>query len=404
MVLIYISQNGLTMQKEQVDKLVEKYLHNTASQEEIDELFRWYRSEISGETEWDLKESEDEDHLKAMIFSKVVGNDHVGKGGSVKPLFYSIGIAASILLFLVSSLYFYSQRDVTQTLLPEKVASRSKPKDIPPGGHKAILTLADGRKIVLDDSHNGIVINQNGIDVHKNSDGIIEYTLTNQSKNNADGVIGKIKAVYNTIETPVGGKFQLNLADGSKVWLNSASSLRFPVVFTDDTREVELKGEAYFEVSKDIHKKFSVRSGNQTVEVLGTYFNINAYSDEPTITTTLIEGQVRVIELNTKESQILKPGEQSKVDRNIRIQRTPDTQIEVAWKDGYFNFDNAGIETVMRQLGRWYGVTARYEGVLPIQHFAGAISTNLSLLEVLEILEKSNIHFRLEGKEVIVMP
>lgn len=392
------------MQKEQVHKLVEKYLHNTASQEEIDELFQWYQSEIPGQTEWDLEESEDEDSLKAMIFSKITSNDQVGITRSVKPLFYSLSIAASILLFLACGLYFYSQRDVNDALVSEKLAPRSKPKDIPAGGHKAILTLADGRKIVLDDSSNGIVVNQNGISVHKNSNGIIEYTLTNQSENDIDGATDKIETVYNTIETPVGGKFQLNLADGSKVWLNSASSLRFPVIFTDEKREVELKGEAYFEVSKNIHKKFSVRSGNQTVEVLGTYFNINAYSDEPTITTTLIEGQVRVIELNTKESQILKPGEQSKVDRNIRIQRTPDTQVEVAWKDGYFYFDNAGIETVMRQLGRWYGVTARYEGVLPAQHFAGAISTNLSLLEVLEILEKSNIHFRLEGKEVIVMP
>ncbi len=212
------------------------------------------------------------------------------------------------------------------------------------------------------------------------------------------------KAYYNTIETPVGGKFQLNLADGSKVWLNSASSLRFPVRFTDDTREVELKGEAYFEVSEDIHKKFTVHSGNQSVEVLGTHFNINAYTDEPAITTTLIEGKVRVIELSTKESQILKPGEQSRVDRNIKIQRTIDTQTEVAWKDGYFYFENAPIETVMRQLGRWYGVTTRYEGQLPEHHFAGAISTNLTLLEVLGILEKSNVHFRLEGKEVIVMP
>ncbi|MEJ7691500.1 FecR domain-containing protein [Daejeonella sp.] len=391
------------MQKDQVHKLVEKYFHNTASQEEIDKLFQWYRSEISGQTEWDLNEYEDEEHLKTVIFSKVVGNSRIGIIGSVKPL-YSAGIAASILLLLMSSLYFYSHKELTHSIVPDKVASHSKPKDIPPGGLKAILTLADGRKIVLDDSRNGVLVNQNGINVHQNSNGIIEYTLTNQSQNSPLNAIDKIKTVYNTIETPVGGKFQLNLADGSKVWLNSASSLRFPVIFTDDTREVELKGEAYFEVSKDIHKKFSVRSGNQSVEVLGTHFNINAYSDESAITTTLIEGKVRVIELNTKESQILKPGEQSKVDRSIRIQRTSDTQIEVAWKDGYFYFDNAGIETVMRQLGRWYGITAKYEGRLPEHHFSGAISTNLTLLEVLEILEKSNIHFRLEGKEVIVMP
>lgn len=392
------------MQEEKVRKLTEKYLHNTTSQEDIEELFAWYRSEISSETQWDLEEAEDEDHLKEMIFSRIAGNETIRNRRSFKALFYSIGVAASILIFLAGGLYFYSGKVALESPVSEKLIARPKPKDILPGGHKAILTLADGRKIILDDSHNGIVINQNGINVHKNSNGIIVYALTGQDKNTSDDLTDHVKTIYNTIETPVGGKFQLNLADGSKVWLNSASSLRFPVIFTDDTREVELKGEAYFEVSKDIHRKFSVRSGNQSVEVLGTHFNINAYSDEPAITTTLIEGKVRVIELNTKESQILKPGEQSKVDRNIKIRRTADTQTEVAWKDGYFYFENAPIETVMRQLGRWYGVTARYEGVLPKHHFAGAIATNLTLLEVLGILEKSNVHFRLEGEEVIVMP
>jgi ferric-dicitrate binding protein FerR (iron transport regulator) len=275
--------------------------------------------------------------------------------------------------------------------------------DIQPGGIKAILTLSDGKKIVLDDSQNGVVLNQGGIKIHKNSQGVIEYTLIESDNQKSKTEMQEIQTVYNTIQTPVGGKFQLNLADGSKVWLNSASSLRFPVFLAGDTREVELKGEAYFEVSKNVDKKFSVRSGNQTVEVLGTHFNINAYSDEPSITTTLIEGAVRVIELNSKKSQILRPGEQSKVDREIRIQKK-DTQAEVAWKDGYFYFENASIETVMRQLGRWYGITARYESALPEHHFEGAIATNLTLLEVLEILQKSNIHFRLEGKEVVVMP
>lgn len=392
------------MQKEEVRKLVEKYLHNTASAEEIERLFQWYRSGIKGEFEWELDESED--HLKAMIFSKIVNAVPIEKRSLFKRPFYSLGIAAGILLFLASGLYFYTRQDLKQKDVAEEIVAQKnpKPKDIPPGGHKAILTLGDGRKIVLDDSHSGIVIDQNGIKVHRNLNGIIEYTAVNHSEDIPVSGTGKTGIMYNTIETPVGGKFQLNLADGSKVWLNSASSLRFPVIFTNNAREVELKGEAYFEVSRDVHKKFTVRSGNQSVEVLGTHFNINAYSDEPAITTTLIEGQVRVIELNTKESQILKPGEQSRVDRNIRIQRPVDTQINLAWKEGYFYFENARIEIVMRQLGRWYGVTARYEGVLPEHHFAGAISTSLTLLEVLEILEKSNIHFRLEGKEVVVMP
>ena len=390
------------MQQEEVQKLVEKYLHNIASKEETDKLFRWYQSESSRDAEWVVDNFEDEQLLKSRLYAKIMKHNGFETEMPARRFWSKLTIAATISVFLASALYLYSTKEQVQKNVIVEARVKSKLNDIQPGGHKAILILADGRKIVLEDSKNGILVNQGGVKVQKNSNGIIEYTLTKQN-NNSINEPEKVQNIYNTIQTPVGGKYQLNLADGSKVWLNSASSLRFPVFFTGDTRGVELKGEAYFEVSNDIHKKFSVRSGNQSVEVLGTHFNINAYSDEPSITTTLLEGEVRVIELNNNNSQILKPGEQSKVDRSIKIKRI-DTQVEVAWKEGYFYFKNADIETVMRQLGRWYGVTARYEGVFPEQHFAGAISTNLTLLEVLEILEKSNIHFRLEGKEVIVMP
>lgn len=392
------------MQRDEVQKLVEKYLHNSSTAEETEKLFQWYRSEMNTDTEWNFDPQEDEENLKSFIFSKIDVPDLAERQIPVYRRYYSMAVAATILIFLVSGLYFFIKRDqVLTATVPVKVAVKQKAKDIQPGGIKAILTLSDGKKIVLDDSQNGVVINQGGIKIHKNSQGIIEYTLSKSANEQTVSERREIQTVYNTIQTPVGGKFQLNLADGSKVWLNSASSLRFPVFFSGDSREVELKGEAYFEVSKHDDKKFSVRSGNQTVEVLGTHFNINAYSDEPSITTTLIEGAVRVIELNSKKSQILKPGEQSKVNWDIKIQKK-DTQAEVAWKEGYFYFENASIETVMRQLGRWYGITARYEGALPEHHFEGAIATNLTLLEVLEILQKSNIHFRLEGKEVVVMP
>ena len=392
------------MQKEEVQKLVEKYLHNAASADETEKLFQWYRAEMKTDSEWNFDEQEDENKLKSFIFSQIELADSTDNRFIGTSKFYSLAVAASVLVFLVSGLYFLIKTDDIKTgKIPVKVALKPVVNDIQPGGIKAILTLSDGKKVVLDDSQNGVVLNQGGIKIHKNSQGVIEYTLIESDIQKSKTEIREIQTVYNTIQTPVGGKFQLNLADGSKVWLNSASSLRFPVFFAGNTREVELKGEAYFEVSKNEDKKFSVRSGNQTVEVLGTHFNINAYSDEPSITTTLIEGAVRVIELNSKKSQILRPGEQSKVDREIRIHRK-DTQAEVAWKDGYFYFENASIETVMRQLGRWYGITARYETELPEHHFEGAIATNLTLLEVLEILQKSNIHFRLEGKEVVVMP
>ena len=390
------------MQKEEVQELVEKFLHNIASKEEEERLLQWYWRESNLKSEWELNSSQSELDLKSKIYTKITEQDEseTDQYTSEKNKFKKIGIALLFFTILALAAFFNSNQfrksNTDETLVVEQ------PVDILPGGSKAILTLADGRKIELDESKNGILVDQGGIKVHKNSDGIIEYTFSKKeipSLNSLDPA----EPVFNTIETPVGGKYQLNLADGSKVWLNSSSSIRFPIFFSKDKREVELKGEAYFEVSKDSKRKFSVRSGIQTVEVLGTQFNINAYSDEKSIKTTLFEGEIRVIDLKTNNSKLLKPGEQSNVDQSIQIRRI-DTQTEIPWKEGYFHFKKADIETVMRQLGRWYGVTARYEGNLPEHHFSGAISNNLTLLEVLEILEKSNIHFRLDGKEVVVMP
>ncbi|HQS51741.1 MAG: hypothetical protein B7X86_03840 [Sphingobacteriales bacterium 17-39-43] len=390
------------MPKEEVQQLVEKYLQGTASKEEEEKLLQWYWRESSLESEWELNSSQSENELKSMIYAKIIEHDETDNNqlSKSKINFSRLGAPLLFTVIVILSAYFYSAR--VQKESTDKIIASVEQNDILPGGSKAILTLADGRKIELDESENGILVNQGGIKVHKNSDGIIEYTFSKQ-KRNTIVASDEAEPVYNTIETPVGGKYQLNLADGTKVWLNSSSSLRFPIFFSEDNREVELKGEAYFEVSKDFKRKFSVRSGIQTVEVLGTQFNINAYSDEKSIKTTLFEGEIRVIDLKTNDSKLLKPGEQSNVDQSIQIKRI-DTQAEIAWKEGYFYFKKADIETVMRQLGRWYGVTARYEANLPEHHFSGAISNNLTLLEVLEILEKSDIHFSLDGKEVIVMP
>ena len=390
------------MQKEEVRELVEKYLHNTASREEEERLLQWYWKESSLESEWELNNSQTENELKSMIYAKIIKHDEIDTGSNFKSKskFSRLRVPLLFMAVVIIGTYFYTSR--VQKENTDQVVTSVKPNDILPGGSRAILTLADGRKIELDESENGVLVNQGSIKVHKNSDGIIEYTFIKQERKDI-AVSDKAEPVYNTIETPVGGKYQLNLADGTKVWLNSSSSLRFPIFFSDDNREVELKGEAYFEVSKDFKRKFSVRSGIQTVEVLGTQFNINAYSDEKSIKTTLFEGEIRVIDLKTNDSKLLKPGEQSNVDQSIQIKRI-DTQAEIAWKEGYFYFKKADIQTVMRQLGRWYGVTTRYEGNIPVNHFSGSISNSLTLLEVLEILEKSDIHFSLDGKEVIVMP
>lgn len=393
------------MQKKEVQILVEKYLHNVASKEETEKLFQWYWTESGRGSEWELDRFQSEEQLKSLIYSKIMEQKDSAVDAPKRKFSYSMygmALATTILIFLCSVLYFHSSEPQESKNIEGKTNSQIESDDIQPGGNKAVLTLADGTKIELDGLEKGLLVNQGGIKVHKNTDGIIEYTFSLQD-NHSPELTQKSEQIYNTIETPIGGKYQLNLADGTKVWLNSSSTIRFPIAFTEANREVELKGEAYFEVSKHFGKKFSVRSANQSVEVLGTHFNINAYSDEKSIKTTLLEGEVRVIELNTKDSKLLKPGQQSMVSKSIRVEQI-DTQAEIAWKEGYFNFKNAEVQTVMRQLGRWYGVTTRYEGSIPNNHFSGALSTELTLLEVLEVLEKSNIHFRLEGREVIVMP
>jgi len=388
------------MQGEKVRELVEKYLKGAASKEEEEQLLRWYWRESSIESEWELANSQTENDLKSKIYANMIRYDDVEEIQKDNRKFSRLGLPILLIVLLGLAAIFYTNRAPKENISQNLVKVKSN--DILPGGSKAILTLSDGRTIELEESQNGILVNQGGIKVQKNSDGVIEYTFSKQQEIGSE-IIDYTEPLYNTIETPVGGKYQLNLADGSKVWLNSSSSLRFPIFFSEENREVELQGEAYFEVSKDYKRKFSVRSGIQSVEVLGTQFNINAYSDEKSIKTTLFEGEIRVIDLQTNDSKLLKHGEQSNVDQSIHVKRI-DTQAEIAWKEGYFYFKKADIKTVMRQLGRWYGVTARYKDNLPEHHFSGAISNSLTLLEVLEILEKSNIHFSLEGKEVIVMP
>jgi ferric-dicitrate binding protein FerR (iron transport regulator) len=209
---------------------------------------------------------------------------------------------------------------------------------------------------------------------------------------------------YNTITTPRGGKYELTLADGTTVTLDAASSIRYPVAFTGRERRVEITGQVYFEVAHNQSKPFRVQASDQTVEVLGTHFNINAYPDEADLRTTLLEGSVRITK--AQASAILKPGEQaitSDQSTLIRV-RDADTEAAVAWKEGHFHFSHADIPTVMRQLARWYDVEVAYVGSIPKRSFSGNINRNTKASVALEILSVSNVHFKIEGKKIIVTP
>ena len=305
--------------------------------------------------------------------------------------------AAIILVFGMGAYYYYISRQKA----PEKVAVKPIPpsNNIVPGGDKAILTLADGSTIVLDNAANGELARQNGSQVIKKSDGRLEYQL--------QGVAPHDNAVisYNTMRTPKGGQYQLGLPDGTKVWLNAASSITYPTAFIGEERQVSVTGEVYFEVVKNAKMPFKVRvNDNPEIEVLGTHFNVNAYADEATINTTLLEGKVKVGK--GRYATFLAPGQQAQLDDRGKISVSSDINIQevIAWKNGFFQFNRAGIKSVMRQVSRWYDVDINYEGEVPERVFGGKLSRQTNLPQLLKVLEESNVHFRIEGKKIIVLP
>jgi ferric-dicitrate binding protein FerR (iron transport regulator) len=240
-----------------------------------------------------------------------------------------------------------------------------------------------------------VLAQQGNTSVIKKNDGQLEY-------NSLDGKTGEV--AYNILKTPMGGQYKITLPDGSKVWLNAASSLKYPVVFVGAERRVEITGEAYFEIAKDLNKPFKVQLNNMEVEVLGTHFNVNGYSDEEAIKTTLLEGKVKV--LAAKEFKFLVPGQQAQLKSSGNISVTNDVSLEetVAWKDGNFQFENSDIKTVMRQLARWYEVDISYKGNIN-KHFIGSISRDVKLSQVLTMLQQTGeVKFKIEGKNLIVMP
>lgn len=312
-------------------------------------------------------------------------------------LWSKIIIAASIVFAIAAGLWFY------QTSLHKGGEAKIvfATNDIKPGKNIATMTLANGQVINLSDAKRGVVIDATKLSYSDGSS--VEHLSEGNTINNLEKIM---------ISTPRGGQYQVELPDGTKVWLNAASSISFLSSFSGlNRRMVELSGEAYFEVTKTKtkHIPFVVSSNGQEVEVLGTHFNINAYTDESSIKTTLLEGSVRVSNAaKTKEAKtaeiVIHPGEQAQFARGLIRTSQVDVGEVMSWKEGYFQFNNADIKAIMRQISRWYDVDVRYEGTTPELAFSGEIQRNLSLSRVLKILNKSGVHFRIEGKEVIVMP
>ena len=403
------------MTSERLTILINKYLSDTASPEEEQELTAWYQAANEQEVHWPVADEAEAAALKARLLNNLQAAVH--PAANIHPIpFYRQAkwqVAAAILILISAGAWLWSSRSSHTDPVIGK--TNTTPVQIVPGGDKAVLTLSDGSTIVLDSAHNTTLARQGSTQVIKLNDGKLAYNNTTANK-------AGTAVLYNKVSTPKGGQYEVILPDGSHVWLNAASSLRFPTAFTNAERRVELTGEAYFEVAKDAGKPFKVhfttspegQGSGGIVEVLGTHFNINAYDDEAHVKTTLLEGSVRVIppegpQPAAQSAKLLSPGQQASIssesDKSHKIQvQTVDTEEVIAWKNGKFQFSQADIKTVMRQIARWYDVEVVYEGPVSKERFEGEIPRNSSLSDVFKILELSAVHFKTEGRKVIVMP
>jgi len=300
-------------------------------------------------------------------------------------------VAAALLLIggVSAAIYFSTLRK-----RPLEKNTGGMAVNIAPGGHKAMLTLADGSTIALDDAAKGNIAQQGNVQILKLGNGQLAYQQ--QPGTNA-------ATLWNTVSTPSGGDYQVILPDGTKAWLNAASAIVFPAAFTGKERQVTVRGEVYFEVAQSANHPFSVMANGVAIKVLGTSFNINAYNEERYTKITLVTGSVKVSTSNT--DQLLTPGQQALAnnkDATLSINAHPDLEQVLAWKNGLFNFNGADIYTVMRQLERWYNIQVKYEGPVPDVIFKGEMYKNVNFSDVMEMLKAMGVKCRMEGNVLVV--
>jgi len=380
-------------------KAVRRYLSGVASTTERRAVERYY--DLFSTQEDILDELDPEElrqiglRLKSKIDSKIQNQD-------TQPykLVQRIVAAASVILAVAGGLYYFQFLKLGS---PHVVKfEKSVQQDVGPGSNKAILILADGSKLNLSNAQNGMLAQQQGVAINKAADGSLVY---------ADAVSSGAAQSFNSVSTPRGGQYRLRLSDGTLVWLNAGSVLKYPVSFGADQRMVSLSGEAYFQVSKDPGHPFQVTTQQQKVRVLGTHFNISAYPEDTETKTTLLEGKVSVGNTNSSVYSILEPGEQAlssaiHIKRPIVITRI-DTTEAVAWKNGYFQFRDESLESVLKKISRWYDVEIQYTGnqVPSGLYFNGTVSKYSNASQVLRKLELSGgVHFKIEGRRITVMP
>jgi len=408
--------------KEQFEELVHKYIAGTITEEESFELKilldqERYASELDRIFQESYLQSADttsywSDNYRQVFINKLMhkaGMETSDSSEKQAPVYRMrsrqsawLKYAAAVILVLgIGTLAYVWKTNEQETPALVDANKSSQKTDVAPGKEKAVLELADGRKIHLDNAANGQLAEQGGVEVVKLANGQIAYHVK---------ALKNKQVMWNTMSTPRGGQYQLILPDGTNIWLNAASSVTFPTAFPDNKREIKIKGEVFLEVAKDKRKPFFVNINDKSsVRVLGTHFNINSYENEENITTTLVEGSIQI-----NDDIVLKPGQQaieskttgtaSAGGQNKIVVTEADVEKALAWKNGWFNFNGANLYDVMRQLERWYDIDVKYEGDIPQVTFRGKMDKGVSLSGMLNIFSTMNYKFkaRLEGRTLIV--
>lgn len=390
--------------------LLQRYMDQSATKEEEIELMNFVADPAqedtmknllaSGWEQWQVQQMLSEDRSRELyhwIKQRMLPQPDSVFRKVIMLNWRRVAAAAAVLVLIGTMVYL--KMNIFKNNNSSVVATKAGVPDVmPPATTNAILTLANGTQIVLASAHKGMLISQGSVNIMKVDKGKLAYSpLTTHNGQPAT-------VQYNTLTVPRGSKIaELTLSDGSKVWLNVASSIHFPVVFTGAEREVEITGEVYFEIAHDATKPFIVRKGETSIEVLGTHFNVSAYDNEPDMKVTLLQGSVKV--KSQKSQLIITPGEQAVVtsEGHLGINKNADIGEVIAWRNGKFYFNNADLATVMRQISRWYDVEVVYRGKTDF-HFGGQLSRNSSLAEIFKILEISGVRFTIDGKKVTVLP
>lgn len=396
--------------KQRLTILIDKWLDGTiqpAEQKELTALLRSpeYRGQVEHLMDQELlqglysltPESEVSENIRQHLMNTIYSFEApVLQARTAKRISFQkrlAWVAASLIVVVGIGVYFWTtNRNTIQSPTTAIIT-----EEIQPGKEGAILTLADGRQVVLDSLGNGIIAQQNGSAVLIKN-GELAYDVKDKFQ---------AEVVYNTMHTPKGRQFNLLLPDGTRVWLNAASSIRYPTVFRGKERVVQLTGEAYFEVAPQKQMPFQVNVNNKvTVEVLGTHFNINAYENESTINTTLLEGSVKVGSIGSQQKYTLTPGQQSQSTTSgissVKIIPNADINQVMAWKNGFFNFENASLREILRQLERWYDIEVIYEKGAPDLQLSGKITKDIPLAILLRELKEMGLQYKMKARQLII--